>query len=210
MRRSPNVASFLDGECRGFRLRQFDLERVDLVATQATPEESGIVGSKATPRTKKRGSLVGSTVQNLQIDEKFRAGLSDSDTAISGIFRRGIFVVNVPSIPRPSGVEHGPGFINPICPLLGLEVEEQELPAIHRDCGQMLAIRRPARSKHVFRAGNWGNLLRVEIQNLNSDFLCASLKPGNPPKGKLFAIRRPTWIQLMLVFREHQLRRCAL
>src|SRR6266851_9894238 len=135
--------------CRRLGLRQFQVKRVDLVGTHVTHQESRIVGSEASP---------GPSTYILQSNEEFRASLSYFHTAKVRIFRGGIVVIDVPSVPRPSRKADGAGFVDPVCPFLRLEVVEQKFLGISGESRQMLAIRRPAGRIQILRAGNCRNL----------------------------------------------------
>jgi len=162
------------------RLGQFHIERIDFVATHIADEESRTVRSEAAPRECP-------AAQTLRINKQFRSGLSDFDSAIRGVLSSNI-VIDIISIPRPGRKEDAHGLIDPICPFLSLEVEDQELLGIGGFGSEMLAIRRQARTKQILGADERRKLLRIEIQNLNGDFLRASRDKGGATKNDLLSV----------------------
>ena len=145
------------------RLRQFQIEGVNLFGTQVTNKQTGSVGSEAAPVTGRSAEV---SAQILQIEDQFRAGLSDSDAAVSGMLSERAIVINVVPVGRPIGKPYHPGLIDPIRPLLRLEVEEQEFLGVRGHRGKVPAIRRPAGAVQVLGAGKGGDLARVEVNDV--------------------------------------------
>src|SRR5438552_83748 len=95
------------------RLRSLHLQRIDLVYAHITTEESSAVGSHTTPKS----------AQILQIKDQFRSDLSHFDPAISGRVGE-VGVIDILPVSRPSSQSYEPGFRDPVCPFLSLEVED--------------------------------------------------------------------------------------
>src|SRR5271166_3008902 len=116
-------------------------------------------------------------------------------------------VVKLSSILGPVDITHHARLSNPVRPLLGAEVKEQQLRRVQVKRRQMPAIGLPSRAEKILRTRDSRDPMSDEVED--RDRLSFGTRGPISPKGDPLAFRGPGRVQLGLVFREHLLRSTA-